>query len=97
MRSNIARTCTASSRPAEDPRAAGSPPCSAGMVGTLLQLREEFDDRVELLRRQVPERGHRRGRVDQRAGDPLLLKPRADVRQLGPWPCLLYTSDAADE
>ena len=61
---------------------------AAGIAG-LLQLREEVDDRLELLRRQVLERRHRRGRVDERARDRLAREPRARCASgSGPGPAL---------
>src|ERR1700693_1148908 len=101
MRSNMARTCAVSSRPegraraagsaAEDPLAPFAPvmapaPCWAGIAGTLLQLVQKEDRGVELVRRQVPERGHWRGGIDERAGDAIERSTRADVGQVGTGP-----------
>src|SRR4051794_387790 len=77
MRSNIARTWVSGSVPA-----AGSalmplvPGLERGDVG---------DQLVEFLGigpLERPEGRHRRGRVDQRAGDRVLAQPVADVRQV---------------
>src|ERR1019366_536345 len=76
MRSNMARTCPACSFPAclpSDVEGAprGAPARWRAGMGRLLAQREEIDDRCELLRWQVLERGHRRRRVHEGASDPL--------------------------
>src|SRR5258708_34224981 len=85
MRSNIARTCPASSFPAPAPWLLA--------MGRLLGLIEEGDDVVELLRGQVLERRHRRRRVDQRARDRLTRQPIADLRQVRPRPGVAVLPD----
>src|SRR5271165_7600679 len=82
MRSNIARTWPASSVPACAPT--GAPARGRAATAVLLELREEVDDRRELLRREVLEGGHRRRRVDERSRDRLAGQARADLRQVGP-------------
>src|ERR1035441_788206 len=89
MRSNIARTCPACSFPAclpSDVEGAprGAPARWRAGMGRLLAQREEIDDRCELLRWQVLERGHRRRRVHERASDPLPRQSRGDVREVRP-------------
>src|SRR4029079_14662653 len=98
MRSNIARTWVSSNRP-------GRPSCATGagfpgppalwLAGTapLLELREEVDDRIELLRRQVLERRHRRRRVHERARDALPGKARGDVGEVRPRPGVAVLTD----
>src|SRR5207248_8551137 len=98
MRSNIARTWPASGPPEDGPGAGGSgdvararrraavpvpAPSWAGIAGTLLQLPKEGDHGCELLGRQVLERRHGRGRVHERARDPLARQPRRDMREIG--------------
>src|SRR5579872_7339032 len=91
MRSNIARTCPACSLPACAPRAA--PARSRAGIAVLLELREEVDDRRELLRRQVLEGRHRRRWVDERARDPLARQARGDPRQVGSRPRVAVLTD----
>ena len=82
-------------------RAPGPPPALPAPVAArgerarprLLELRQEVDDRFELLRRQVLERRHRRRRVHERARDRLAREPRADVRQVGPGPGVAVVAD----
>src|SRR6478609_8116684 len=69
MRSNIARTCVSGSVP-------------GAFVIWSAELREELDERVALLRRQVREGGHRRRRVDERPCDRLFRQPCPDVGQM---------------
>src|ERR1700693_3722895 len=101
MRSNMARTCAVSSRPEGRPRAAGSvaadplaplarapapAPGWAGIDGTLLPFVQKEERGGETLRRQVPERGHRRGRINQRARDAVERYACTDVGQVGTGP-----------
>src|SRR5262249_56192348 len=74
MRSNIARTCGSCSVPGD-----GAP-----IVTPLLELRQEYDERVELLRRELTERRHRRRRVDQPLGDSRRVGPAAQRRHRRP-------------
>src|SRR4051812_45813217 len=94
MRSNIARTCGSS-------RVPGARPPRLVMPETLLspvaaELPEERHQRVELVRRallQPGERGHWRGRVDQRPRDRLGRQPRRDVGEVRPRPVVAVLAD----
>src|SRR5919206_2772118 len=79
MRSNIARTCPSSRVPLRTPVL-----IVALLAGRAVpvQLGEERDQRVLLLRGQVPERGHRGGRVVQRSPDRRRLQLVADVGEV---------------
>src|SRR3981081_742609 len=80
MRPNVARPWPASSVPDE-----GGDWLSGavlrGAPAPLVEVRKEDDERVELVGRKVLERGHRRGRVDQRTCDRLLGQTFAAVGQ----------------
>src|SRR5438445_11509431 len=98
MRSNIARTCAASSLPACTPGGGvdairGAPALGRAATVPLLELGQEVDDRIELLRRQALEIRHRRCRVDKRARDPLARQARGDVREIRPGPCVAVLAE----
>src|SRR6186997_2642323 len=90
MRSNIARTCGSSRVPGARPAVIGT------KLLVALQLPEERDHRVELVRLgllQVRERRHRRGRVDERSRDRLRREPRGDLRQRRPGTAVAVLTD----
>src|SRR5436305_327603 len=85
IRSNIAWTCGSSRVPGAPPGAACALALTATGLALLLQLGQEADQSLELLRvllGQVLERRHRRRRVAQRRGDRSGAELRADV---GEW------------
>src|SRR5215210_12429 len=92
MRSNIARTCSSGRVPA----APGPAIRPLLMSRPLLERAEEVDQLVELLRVVLAElrvRGHRRGRVDERARDRLARQPCADLRELRAGPAVAVLAD----
>src|SRR5215211_9398307 len=61
--------------------------CGDATDAELLQRRQEVDHLLELLRvlpLKLRVRGHRRGRIDERAGDRLAGESRPHLGQLGP-------------
>src|SRR4249920_3111478 len=78
MRSNIARTWVSS----RVPERAAEEAAPLVMVRPLLQVREEDNEVVVLLRREILVGRHRRGRVDQGARDRLPRQSAADLRQV---------------
>src|SRR3954452_4661644 len=93
MRSNIARTESAGSVPVPAPlyrrslaagrlAAAATLALDAALLRAALQRREEVDERRLLVLGQVPERGHRGGRVLERAADRALLELVTDVGEV---------------
>src|SRR5690242_3781927 len=85
MRSNIARTCPSSRVPLR----------AAELNGLLvaLELRQERDERLLLLRRQVLEGRHRRRRVVKCALDRAREQLGADVGQMRPRPVVAVLAD----
>src|SRR2546423_10237503 len=93
MRSNIARTCVSSKVPGAVEVLA---PIAAATVSELLELGEEVDQVVELLRgllRELLERRHRRRRVDQRRGDGRRSQLVADLGQGRTGPVVAVLTD----
>src|SRR6188508_180858 len=91
MRSNIARTWGSSSVPLDGPSV-----LVIALGRRLLELRQEPDHLSELLGRvlrEVRERRHRRGRVDQRALDRLAGQTGADLGQLRARPVVAVLAD----
>src|ERR1700722_10220648 len=83
---------SAGERPAPAP---GDDPSGTmgGGARRLLHLREEVENRLELRRWHVLERGHRLRRVHERAGDPFSWNPRGDVREVGAWTGVAVVAD----
>src|SRR5436190_16754707 len=84
MRSNIARTCDSGRVPL---RAVPTPPREVSVIEGLPQRAEEVHELVEASRTLLPqagERRHRRGGVDERAGNGRARQPRADLGQIRP-------------
>src|SRR3954451_925231 len=93
MRSNIARTESAGSVPVPAPMCRGSLAAGglaaaaalalhAALLLAALERREEVDECRLLVCWQVAERGHRGGRVLERAADRALLELVADIGEV---------------
>src|ERR671933_1350325 len=92
MRSNIARTCPSSRVPLRAAALMGARLLLAA-ARVALELGQELHERLLLVRRQVPERGHGGGRVLQRAADGARQQLVADVGQLGARPVVAVLAD----
>src|SRR5919201_4508719 len=96
MRSNIARTCCSGSVPARDPLVVMRGEGSRRALLAALELGQERDHVLELLRVALlegRERGHGRGGVDQRPGDRLPGHAVRDVGELRPGAVVAVLAD----